>query len=311
MEQLDIAFGVDGRYLPHVAAVIASIVRNAKDAKFRFIILHDGVSADRRSLVEAAAPAAEFYWAVISDDDVPAYRDKDHFSRPILFRLALDKLAPVDCHRLIYLDCDLILLRDVRELWNAELAGAPLGAIVDCNSDFKVFAEQWGLKWPSTGYFNSGVLLIDLDLVRKDGVFRAAIEFVAREGHRCPYADQDALNVVTWGQWRPLPVTWNAQTNMVMPWLANDIPKSLQFHDRLPALVQFTGPGKPWVSGSYHPWFWVYWDNLARTPFLREVSRSAGIGTLSRLRIWLRWLRRKPRRRARNERALSRAAFNS
>lgn len=99
-EEIDIAFCTNVAYSAHVAAAIASIVRHAPGAQLRFVILHGGIPSNRQSLMEAAAPKARFYWAEVGDDDVPPYvAENSHFSRAILYRLALEKLAPADCRR--------------------------------------------------------------------------------------------------------------------------------------------------------------------------------------------------------------------
>jgi lipopolysaccharide biosynthesis glycosyltransferase len=297
-DEIDIAFGADSAFIPHVAATIASLTRHAPGARFRFIILHDGVPEALCARLESTAPGARFCWVQIRDDDIPQFASRKHFSRAILLRLGLPALAPADCKRVLYLDADLILLRDVRQLWRADLAGAPIGAIVDSYLDPAKFAQAQHLPWPSTGYFNSGVLLMDLEQVRASNMLQTAIEFAARHGHVSQFPDQDALNIAAWGRWRPLPPMWNAQYDMIVPWLAPNLPPHLQFHKTLPAIVHFTGPGKPWTLGFYHPWSWIYWDNLARTPFAAEVAAASGIDSYQRMRLWLRWIRRRPMRRA-------------
>lgn len=298
-DEIDIAFGINDAYVPHLSAVVTSIVRHAPDARLRFIILHDGVSHARRKLVEGTAPSSQFIWAEVDDADVPEFVDHSHFNRTTLFRFQLETLAPPDCRRLIYLDTDVIVLSDVRELWAIDLGDAAVGAVIDGGAavDRVVvpadFAARWRLPAPYS-YFNAGVLLIDLRRVRAGELFSAAAQFFAKNRRSLPFNDQDALNWKFWGRWKSLPPTWNAQLDMVVPWLSQNLPQHLQFHNRLPALVHFTGAGKPWTAGSYHPWAWIYWENLARTPFLQEVAAASGIGVYRRMRIWLRWMRRRP-----------------
>jgi lipopolysaccharide biosynthesis glycosyltransferase len=294
-EEIDIAFGTSSLYAPHVAAAISSLVRASPGARLRFIILHEeGIGPDRRARVEAAAPGARFVWKGVGRDDAPPYADREHLSRAILFRLGLEKLAPADCRRVIYLDADLIVLGDLRDLWRIDLRGAPIGAVADAYLDPRAFAQRWGLAQEGPGYFNSGVLLIDLEQVRAQQSFKAAIDFVEQHANELKFADQDALNYVFWGRWRPLPPTWNAQRHMVLPIMSKALPQEMQFHDRLPKIVQFTEAEKPWVRGAYHPWSWLYWDSLARTRFLSEVAATWHVSPLERLRIWFRWQRRRP-----------------
>jgi lipopolysaccharide biosynthesis glycosyltransferase len=293
-EEINIAFGTNNVFVPQVAAAIASIVRHAPSARLRFIILHEGVPSQRRAGVQAVAPSARFFWAGVGDDDIPPYEDKEHFSRPILYRLGLERLAPSDCRRVIYIDSDVVILEDIRKLWNCSLEGKPIGAVIDHLISPKDFAERWGLPPQSPGYFNSGLLMMDLDQVRSGRILSTAIEFLTHQGAGLTYADQDALNFAFWGRWQPLPPTWNVQRNMVIASIVDKLPPDLRFHDKLPALVHYTGSEKPWVPGGYHPWSWLYWDSLARTPFFDEMTRMCGVGRLQRMLIWLRWMRRRP-----------------
>lgn len=289
---INIALGIDRAYAPHAAAVIASVTRYAPTAGLRFVILHDGIEPELRARVEATAPSARFDWCEISDADVPAMADREHFSRAILFRLGLEKHAPVDCGRMLYLDADVIVAADVRVLWNTDLGGAPLGAVIDCFVDANAFAARWGLPAEAPTYFNSGILLIDLERVRAERLFAKAIDFTLAHIDEIYLADQDALNFVCWGRWARLDNVWNAQRHMVIPSLIAQTPRERQLLGRKPAIIHFTGPEKPWLSEGYHPWSWLYWENLRRTPFFQEVARRYGIGPLKRFMLWQRHLRR-------------------
>lgn len=290
---VDIALGVDRAYAPHAAVVIASVIAHATDVNLRVLMLHTGVERDLQERVEQAAPGAQFVWREIGDADVPAMAQREHFSRAILFRLGIEAHAPADWRRVLYLDADVIVNRDVRELWRTDLGIAPIGAAIDCYVDASAFAERWSLPRERAAYFNSGVLLIDLERVRAERLFSRAIRFCADHMDEIYLADQDALNAVTWGRWARLPNAWNVQRHMAIPSLIEQTPADRQLGGEQPAIIHFTGPEKPWTTG-YHPWSWLYWRAAKKTPFLREVAQRYGIDPLKRFVLWQRWLRRKP-----------------
>lgn len=290
--QIDIALGFDAKYAPHAAACVASVHRHAGGAELRFIIIHAGVEAPLRAKVEQAAPGARFVWIEARAEDLPPFADRGYFNRSILFRLGLDKLAPADCGRLLYLDADLIVLSGIRALWRTDLKGFALAAAIDSFQDEHTFAQRWAL--PAGGqYFNSGVLLIDLARVRQEGLFAAALEFVIRNGI-LDFPDQDALNAVFWNRWLRLDNNWNIQRHMLVAEGYPSLPAGREMSQAPAGIVHFTCAEKPWLAGVWHPWSWVYWDNLARTPFLAEVAREHGVSFYRRLRMRLRWLRRRP-----------------
>src|SRR5689334_34964 len=199
--ELDIAMGFDARYAPHAAAVIASLVRNAPGARFRFIMIHDGVAAARQQQMEALAPGSHFVWTQVSDEDLPAFQ-YGHLNRAILFRLGLEKLGPADAKRVVYIDADTVVLGDVRELAAANLGDCAIGAVHDRYVDPADFAKRWSLTSAAPRYFNSGVLVVDLERVRAEGLFSKASAIIAQnESTALPYGDQDALNIVMWDRW--------------------------------------------------------------------------------------------------------------
>jgi lipopolysaccharide biosynthesis glycosyltransferase len=301
-QEVVVSFGIDSNFVPHLAAVIASITAHAPGARFRFLILYSDIGASRRAALEAVAPSARFDWIEISNFDIPEYRTRGHFTRAILFRLGLEKLAPRDCRRIIYLDADVIVLRDLRELWSTDLGGNPIGGVPDTfaySNYLSDFTKQWGLD-PSRGeYMNSGVLLIDLDAVRREQSFSKVIDFVAEHGNSLLFPDQDAINYVYWGRCRVLDNEWNTLRDRAIANVAASLPLSKQLNGRPPAIVHFSHKFKPWLKqgysdAGYHPWSWLYWRYLARTPFMREVIETNGISRLNRARAWLRWLKRRP-----------------
>jgi lipopolysaccharide biosynthesis glycosyltransferase len=297
-DEVTVSFGIDAAFVPHMAAVIASVVAHAPDARFRFLILHTGVDASRRASVETVAPGARFDWVEIDESDVPAFRDRGHFTRAILFRLGLERLAPQDCRRVIYLDADVIVLRDLRELWRKDLGACPIGAVTDTfvyYEDYPAeFAKRWGLIYENGAYVNSGVLLIDLDQVRREGGFSRVISFVAEHGNDLLFADQDAINAVFWGRCCLLGNEWNVSRDRAIAGIAVSLPHSKRLNGLSPAIVHYSHMYKPWRNSGYHPWAWLYWRYLAKTPFTREVASTYGVTFKARMRLWLRWLRRHP-----------------
>lgn len=293
MSPIDVAMGFDANYAPHAAGVIASVIVLAPDAKFRFIILHDSIAAELQRQMEKCAPKAVWVWVEVKESDLPPFADRQYFNRTTLFRLGLEKLAPADCHRVVYLDSDIALLRDVRDLYNADLKGEPVGAVLDAYLDPVEFAARWNLE-PGGNYMNAGVLLVDLDAVRREQLFSRAADFIALHDKELPYNDQDALSWALWKKWLPLEPVWNVQRHMAMPEIVHEIPESRRLNGRRPALIHFLGAEKPWHAKAWHPWAWAYWRSLGRTTFLEQVSRKNGVSRLMRFRMWLRWLRRGP-----------------
>jgi len=289
-EPIELAMGFDDRYAPHAAVAIRSIVATSPAAHLRFTVLYEGVSDARRKQVESVAPDAEFRWIDVGGLGIPDYSSREHFSRAILFRLGLESAAPEKCRKILYIDTDVICTRDIRELWETDMGGRPLAAVEDSYVDPDAFAQVWSVEPNQASYFNSGVLLIDIEAVRREKGFQRAIDFVAQHAADVRFADQDALNFVFWGRWTRLDAIWNVQRHMVIPSLSAGLAPRLRLNAKAPRIVHFTGPHKPWIFASYHPWAWLYWRVLLKTCFATEVRELSGVGHLGATRLFIRWL---------------------
>ncbi|HEM3632016.1 TPA: glycosyltransferase [Streptococcus suis] len=109
-------------------------------------------------------------------------------------RLLLPLLLP-HLDRIIYIDTDILVVNSLEELWNFDLRGACLGAIKD--RAFILRKNSWPyyfLPQNAENYFNAGVLLLDLEILRQHSVMERVIEFSIWNAENLLMADQDALN---------------------------------------------------------------------------------------------------------------------
>lgn len=108
-------------------------------------------------------------------------------------RLFVSSDLPVDLDRVLYLDCDIIINKSINELWNLDLHGKTIGALMDAFS--KYYRGNIKLE-PDDIMFNSGVMLIDLEKWRKGNVENQLLKFIAAKNGRIQQGDQGALNAV-------------------------------------------------------------------------------------------------------------------
>src|SRR5262249_31890113 len=151
-----------------------------------------------------------------------------------------------------YLDTDILVQGDIAPLWDCALDGAVHAAAPDAQFDAY---EKLGIP-VGQPYFNAGILLIDLEAWRREQIADRAARFIEQEFHRISWADQCALNAVSFGRWRQLPGTFNAQR--LYFYEADPSGLGTGFRPRADVdldvvIAHFTGDRKPWDAGSDHP----------------------------------------------------------
>ena len=281
-----VAFGIDEAFAPHLAVTIASVVANAPDANFLFLVVHDGVGIEHQRRIEQCAGPNRVQWAEISDTRFFALKGMDHISRAAYYRLAIPVFAPPEARRAIYLDVDIVVLGDVRELARADLGNKPIGAVFDPGMDAGAFAIEHGLEPLPLGYFNSGMMVIDLEKIRASHAFEHAFEVISEGRIQLRYADQCALNLVLWNQWARLDPVWNMQRRMLIdePWEPVFATREEMNWGRRPKLIHYTTAKKPWHKDAYHPYTWLYFRYLRRTPYWQEINQGSGTTLLQHAR---------------------------
>jgi lipopolysaccharide biosynthesis glycosyltransferase len=178
------------------------------------------------------------------------------------FKLGLTELLPADVSRAIWLDCDLIVLDDIGNLWDTELEGAPLGAVQDSlvprvSSTFGIARHrELGIDSGSM-YFNAGVMIVDVEAWRRAGVTSQAIEYLRKYQDAVTFWDQEGLNATLAGNWLALDGRWNHNAS---------IPRN-KLSSELPSIAHFAGGLKPWRFRTRDPLRSLYYVYLDRTSF--------------------------------------------
>ena len=125
---------------------------------------------------------------------------KTRYSIGMFYRFFIPQLLPKEIKKAIYLDSDTIIHLDISEMWKIDLADKLLGAINEVNitsNPLQSFADKFLVKnalVDCANYFNSGVLMMNLDYWRNNKEFvMTGFKFVS-EHPEMTYIDQDILN---------------------------------------------------------------------------------------------------------------------
>ncbi len=255
-----LAFASDDRgALPLRVAVYAAMREARPETPCRVYILSDGISEEhRRELLATAArfPKCELRIIDVSGLSAPsAFKTTQRWPLVAWSRIFLPELLP-DESRVVYCDIDTLACRDLAELFAVDLRGKALGAVLEHYSHAgSHFNERLGIPPEALGYFNSGVLVMDLDRFRRLGLTERVVRYAAdrREALTCP--DQDALNGALCDEVTPLHPMWNWHDGLTRNILRSDPQKKLWRGAKpreaveaalRPGILHYMGPHKPW-----------------------------------------------------------------
>jgi lipopolysaccharide biosynthesis glycosyltransferase len=186
-------------------------------------------------------------------------------------RFLAPEILPPEVNRALYLDCDLVVLEDLRPLWTMDMHGKSLAAAPDYPwGRPEVTAKRrtaLGLNAGHT-YVNSGVLVLDLDRWRRDRISDRLFAYAEQQGAALAFHDQDTINAVLRDDIHLIDCRWNLQARMyLLGWRSFPSEFEATRHARRrPAILHYTTADKPWMfrSGAARKWhYFRYLDETA------------------------------------------------
>lgn len=186
------------------------------------------------------------------------------WSKEIYYRLFISDF--IKSKKVLYLDCDMIVLSSLKELWNTKIDNYLFAAVEDSTLKDSKSALVKTFK-----YFNSGMLLINMEKWNQLKIKKKCFEFLMNNIQSVTMPDQDALNFITNGNWIEVDPKYNNQLNQ------NILPKRIQ-----PVILHFNGGDKPWNYESMNLYKRKYWFYRNKTKFKRNLASNFSLQSLSK-----------------------------
>ena len=294
---IHVACAAEGAYVPHSAAMLHSVLAHRGGRELCAHYLHSPRlphASALRAMVEAHGGSIAFH--EIPDRDVAGFPDEHRFTPAMWYRLFLPELLP-DMQRVLYLDVDTLATDDLGALWDTELGDHWLGAVTNVFEEWSMGRPaELGLSGPEH-YFNSGVLLLNLEQMRRDGRGEALRDYARERGAGLLWPDQDTLNLVLGERRLALHPRWNCMNSVLaFPWAADVFGAATVEEARArPGIRHFEGPerNKPWHLLSESPGRELYYEHRRGTPWPRV--RREGVTPRNVAALLTRPLRRRIR----------------
>ncbi|MCR5751561.1 MAG: glycosyltransferase [Kiritimatiellae bacterium] len=276
VRNVPVVLSTDENYLPYVKVAINSAVANATGSNLDFLILHSGICDEAIQSFIAKYAGLENVSVRFVDisggldgSKLADFKQTDRLPVSSCYRLLIPDILTV-YDKVIYLDVDVVVCRDLGELYAANLGNNYFAAAKDLVHSTKPEYVSWAAKWGFTkwdAYVNSGVLVMNLELFRSEPVLDRLLAVVLEASKWL--CDQDALNFVCKGRIAPLDPRWNAQ-------LGDYCLKKLLAQTGCEMwIAHFTGSQKPWKCPARqfsHRW----WRHVDKSDVSRLWSEAWG-----------------------------------
>ncbi|GHT55451.1 hypothetical protein AGMMS50233_05420 [Endomicrobiia bacterium] len=308
INNIPLVFVSDTDYSKIAAIAIQSIIENSSRVNNYdiFIVGREIWNEDKRRISNMVSDLKNFsirfidmnYFLANTDVDKSLMRNSSRFSKGgTYYRLWIPKIFK-NYDKVLYLDSDIIVTRDIAELYAQDIGDNIIGAVRDIEyirtaykkhrlSDFINEYSCETLKISPYDYIQAGVILFNTTLAQKESFFEKSFDFLAKNPN--PYNnDQDVLNFVCKGSIKYLPVNWNVEWHCVFFYEDHPLYQSLpaKFYSEYmearknPYILHYSSDFKPWNMPML-PLAEIFWQYAHDSPYneimLLELIRVISI----------------------------------
>ncbi len=277
---MNVLYTLNEKYLPHLAASICSLCENNKKTKsITFYIISLGISDEGKQKITDLCGEYQrdtvFYEFGDMRKKLKGEYDTGGFDISVLSRLFVGSTVPRELDRILYLDCDTVVIDDISEYYNTDFSENVIAAVPEP----VITASRRGVlgMQPFHDYYNAGVLLFNLEIWRNENCEEKVLSYFLHNWDRLPGNDQDAINACFKGRILSVPPKYNyASYNIYYPYsllkkLSGQAPyiSKSEYTDSNahPAIIHYLGEERPWRMGNTHPFSNEYIKYLSKTPW--------------------------------------------
>lgn len=271
------ALCINASYAQHAAVCIVSLLENNRELMFDLVVVStDPLGMAEDKLRRTIRPYANCTLRIVQFDN-PASIDLPlggHYAKETYVRLWLADFFPSTIERILYLDSDIVVVGNVGNLWNTDIGDAVVGAVTIPGS---TRCASCGVP-EQFGYFQAGVLIINLKQWRDSRVPAQLRHWIAHNHQKIVDVDQDVLNACLYERRHPIPYIWNVIVPFYFNYHPLRIPDSEIRATRQNArIIHFNGPSKPWHYLNRHPRRAEYWKYLKLTEWRDYVPPDKSV----------------------------------
>jgi len=266
---MNILVTLDSNYIKPLKVMLKSLFLNNPDDRFSIYLMHSSLSeAELEDLdIYIKNHGSQLMTISVSEDyfsDAPVLL---HYTKEMYYRLLAHRFLPQDLDRILYLDPDILVINSIKELYNTDLDGYLYAAayhnVLTIKEINKIRLSLYGID----AYYNSGVLLMNLELHRKLIDEQAIFDFVEKNRSKLIMPDQDILNALYAKKIKSLDeklYNYDARYYSYYKITSNKV-FDMDYVIRHTVILHFCGKKKPWkknYSGKFHS-LYKHYEKLA------------------------------------------------
>ncbi|HOA41502.1 MAG: glycosyltransferase family 8 protein [Halanaerobiales bacterium] len=257
-ERMNILVTLDSNYILPLKVMLKSMFYNNQEENITIYLMHSSLKREELQDLEDYIIRNGQQLEVITIDD-EYFKDAPtllHYTKAMYYRLLAFRFLPEDLDRILYLDPDILVINPLRELYETDLTDYLYAAAYHDLISVKEINRIRLMPYEIEAYYNSGVLLMNLDLQRKSIEEKEIYDFVVKNRKKLIMPDQDILNCLYSKKIKTLDEKlYNYDARYYRYYKLLDGEWDMDAVIKNTVIIHFCGKKKPWkrnYSGRFH-----------------------------------------------------------
>ncbi len=267
---MNMLISVNKYYLDKVQTMLFSLSLQTNEDVTVYLMNHSLNNDDVSNLKEYVENKCNFNFVEIDVkktalDNLPVYL---HMSIETYYRLLAQFLLPASVDRILWLDADIIILKDITDFYYQDFAGQLLVGCPDVNynrDDILEIKEKIGISKQHI-YFNAGVILFNLEQMRTETSEKEIVNTCQKLQSKVVYMDQDILNYLYQDK-----VKYEDSEKFNFQLTNKHSIEEINI-DKI-HILHYSGPRKPWNYKDLNKSSKYYWDIRIKQGYLLEYLK--------------------------------------
>mgnify|MGYP001863407201 FL=1 len=253
---MELLVTVDKNYIPPLQVMLTSLYMNNPGEKVELYLLHSRLQEKELEPLEKQCGRLgyKFFPVKIEDSWFSQAPVTKQYPREMYYRLLAPCFLPQKLHRILYLDPDILVINSLRPLWETDMKGRLFAAAAHTGKTNLANNINQVRLGTTHKYFNSGVLLINLDQGRKEILPEEIFQYAGEHAKELLLPDQDILNAVFGSRTLELDdYLWNYDARNYSTYLLRSGGVcDMDWVMGNTGILHFCGKTKPWQAGYIH-----------------------------------------------------------
>ena len=273
---INILVTLNEAYIPHLNTMLSSMIYHNQDCFFTVYLLHSSLCEETTAETKRIlGDLGELILIEAGEHGLEEAPTTDRFPTEMYYRIFAAKYLPKTVDKVLYLDPDIIVNGSLKELYDISLDKYYFAA-ASHNGRVMRYINGIRLKMKKEApYINSGVLLINVSLLRKEQNYGEVFEFIKKNKNRLFLPDQDVISTLYGDKiYRLDTFRFNITERLYKYHCFFGDKKELDWIRNNTVIIHYCGRNKPWKD-NYSGKLNVFYEETAERMGVKKTTERS------------------------------------